>query len=104
MEFCPKCGAIMFPDKKKFKCKCGYEKKITKELSDKYKVSEKIESKESVIFTGEDVKTLPTTKTECPKCGNKEAFWWMQQTRRADEAETRFLRCTKCKYTWREYD
>jgi len=45
----------MFPDKKKFKCKCGHEKKITKELSDKYKVSEKIESKESVIFTGEDV-------------------------------------------------
>ncbi|HNS26436.1 MAG TPA: transcription factor S, partial [Methanobacteriaceae archaeon] len=29
---------------------------------------------------------------------------WLQQTRRADESETRFLRCTACGYTWREYD
>ncbi|MBI2112883.1 transcription factor S, partial [Candidatus Woesearchaeota archaeon] len=26
-----------------------------------------------------------------------------QQTRGADEPETRFFRCTKCNYTWREY-
>jgi len=39
----------------------------------------------------------------CPKCGNDEAFFWTAQMRAADEAETRFFRCTKCKHTWREY-
>ena len=39
----------------------------------------------------------------CPKCGNKEAVWWIQQTRSSDEAPTLFLRCTKCKHAWREY-
>jgi DNA-directed RNA polymerase subunit M len=104
MEFCPKCGTVMFPQDDKFQCKCGYEKKITKEVISQYNVSEEVKAKESIIFTDDKVKTLPTTKVECPKCKNREAFWWLQQTRRADESETRFLRCTKCGYTWREYD
>ncbi|MDP1552012.1 MAG: transcription factor S [Methanobacteriaceae archaeon] len=104
MEFCPKCGAIMFPKDDGFQCKCGHQKKITNELANQYAVSEKIDTKDTVIFTGEDIRTLPTTRSICPKCGNKEAFWWLQQTRRADESETRFLRCTSCKHTRREYD
>ncbi len=105
MEFCPKCGTVMFPQGERFHCKsCGYERKITKELISKYKVSEDVNTKESIIFTDDQVKTLPVTKVECPKCKNREAFWWLQQTRRADESETRFLRCTKCGHTWREYD
>ena len=48
--------------------------------------------------------TLPRTKNTCPKCKNKEAYWWMQQTRAADEAPTRFYKCTKCNHTWREYE
>lgn len=47
--------------------------------------------------------TLPTTKIECPRCGNDIAYWWTLQTRAADEPETQFFRCTKCHYTWREY-
>jgi DNA-directed RNA polymerase subunit M len=104
MEFCPKCGTVMFPQDNKLECKCGYEKKITKEVINKYKVSEEVKSKESIIFTNDKITTLPTTRAICPKCKNKEAFWWLQQTRRADESETRFLRCSACGYTWREYD
>ncbi|MEW6010093.1 MAG: transcription factor S [Euryarchaeota archaeon] len=104
MEFCTKCGAIMFPKDDTFQCKCGFKKEITKDLKHQYELSEKIESEDTVIFTGEDIPTLPTTKSICPKCGNKVAYWWLQQTRRADESETRFLRCTSCKHTWREYD
>lgn len=104
MEFCPKCGAMMFPKDNTLHCKCGFEKGMTKELVVKYAISEKIDAKDTVIFTGEDINTLPTTKEICPKCGNREAFWWLQQTRRADESETRFFRCSSCKYTWREYD
>ncbi|HNR25758.1 MAG TPA: transcription factor S [Methanobacteriaceae archaeon] len=104
MEFCPKCGTVMFPKGDCFECKCGYQKKITKKSLSDYEVTEKISSRENVIVTGDDIKTLPTTKAVCPKCQNKEAFWWMRQTRGADEAETRFFKCTKCPHTWREYD
>jgi DNA-directed RNA polymerase subunit M len=51
----------------------------------------------------EEIQTLPTTRVECPKCKNNLAEWWLLQTRKADESETRFYRCTKCKFTWREY-
>ena len=52
----------------------------------------------------DSVNTLPTTKAVCPECGHTEASWWLQQTRSADEAETRFFKCLKCGHTWREYD
>ena len=48
-------------------------------------------------------KKLPKIKVFCPKCGHNEAVWWIRQTRSADEAPTTFYRCTKCKYSWREY-
>jgi DNA-directed RNA polymerase subunit M len=63
-------------------------------------------SKESIIIIGEKeakLKTLPTQKAQCPKCGNMEAYVWMVQTRGADESSTQFFRCTKCGMTWREY-
>ena len=104
MEFCPECGGMMLPSGDEFKCnKCGHEKK-DKDKADKYELTEKVETKDTVIIKGEEIDTLPTTKATCPKCGNNKAFWWLQQTRSADEAETRFLRCMKCKHTWREYD
>jgi len=45
----------------------------------------------------------PTVKIDCEKCGHDEAVGWMFQTRSADEPTTRFYRCQKCKYTWRDY-
>ena len=45
----------------------------------------------------------PKIKTKCEKCGHKVAYYWTQQTRAADEPETRFFKCEKCEYTWREY-
>ena len=100
MEFCPECGKVLFPKDGKFTCDaCGYEKGVTEESKKQYEVAEKVDKEDTVI-----VKTLPTIKVICPKCGNKLAFWWLQQTRSADESETRFFRCTECDYTWREYD
>jgi len=104
MIFCPKCGSLLKPkiegSKKFLVCSCGY-KSETKGFQLKEtnkKETQKIEVAE------ERMNALPKTKAKCPKCGNNEAYWWMVQTRAADEAATRFLRCTKCRHTWREYD
>ena len=95
MDFCPKCGAMLLPKNNKLECKCGYTKDLTKSETERYEISEKVEAKENIIMKGEEVNTLPTTTVTCPKCGYDKASWWLQQTRSADEAETRFLRGLK---------
>lgn len=60
--------------------------------------------KEVIVFKkGEEYSELPKTKIMCPNCENTEAYWWMQQTRSADEPPTIFYKCTKCGYSWRSY-
>ncbi len=101
MKFCPKCGSILIQKKKRFACpKCGYVSK------DKIKLmsSEKIVSNSKIAVLHEkDSNVWPIVSVTCSKCGNDQAFFWTAQMRAADEAETRFFRCTKCKHTWREY-
>jgi DNA-directed RNA polymerase subunit M len=108
MIFCDKCGNLMLPGKKENEvvniCRtCGNvsrSKKVTGTISEKLK----IEEKKIVVLTEDDtLKQYPKTKEICPECGNNEAYWYMQQTRAADEPPTRFYTCTKCKHKWREY-
>jgi len=56
-----------------------------------------------VMAKDEDLSELPKTKIVCPRCENTEAYWWIQQTRGADEPPTTFYRCTRCGYSWRAY-
>ena len=105
IEFCDKCGSIMVPVKKGkssyIKCRgCGRE--MRKEIKSLKIVEEKVSSK-GVVVIEKDTTLLPLTDKECPKCEHDQAYWWMQQTRSADEPPTQFFRCEKCKYTWREY-
>ena len=108
MEFCS-CGGLMIPQKKGSKIvlvcrKCG-KKKTSKEKKFKIKVSsEKTKGKIIVLDNKKKIDVLPKTDVPCPKCECKEAFWWMQQMRAADEAPTRFYRCVKCGHVWREYE
>ena len=104
MEFCKKCGGILIPKKvggkTVFVCRnCG--KKSDGGIG--VIISEKIKSEENIRTIEQGKEELPTSENTCPKCGNKEAFWWMQQTRSIDEPPTRFYKCTKCGHTWREY-
>ncbi len=104
MEFCKKCGGILVPKKTRtgvvFVCRnCG--KKYNK--GEYIKVTEKVQRENNIKIIEQKKENLPTTETQCPKCGNKEAFWWLQQTRGMDEPPTRFYKCTKCGHTWREY-
>ena len=84
------------------RCSCGYKSKdnVKIELKESVKQEEKI-NKEAV---DEDFETLPLTDAECPKCKHKKAYFWEVQTRAADEAPTKFLKCEKCKHIWRDYN
>lgn len=101
MEFCPKCGCVLMRTGKESKCpRCRYKTKSKLKIE----ASENVKSKPQIgIITDKDTDVFPVTNETCPKCGHKEAYFWTSQTRAGDEAETKFFRCTKCKYTWREY-
>lgn len=101
MEFCQKCGAIIIVKDDKAACAaCGYRPKKVPKI----KASEKIEKKEQVaVIKEEEANTYPIVDIKCPKCKHNQAYFWTMQTRAADESETKFYKCTKCKHTWRVY-
>jgi len=115
MDFCPKCGSRLIPKKTKTEkeikisnaCrKCDYEK-VEKVKTSKTQVLKNSENPKKLITVitkkEQKLKTLPTIRVECPKCGNKKVYVWQLQTRGVDESSTQFMRCTKCDHTFREY-
>ena len=101
MKFCPKCGTIMVK-KQYWECpKCGYKEKGDSNVV----FVEKTENKKEITVVEDSPEVLPIDQaTACPKCGHKGVYYWYMQTRASDEPETKFYRCPKCGYTWREYD
>ncbi len=101
--FCPKCGSILRPKDKAGKrilyCSCGFSKAPEEENAE---IREKVEGAKKIEVI-EQVETHPKIKAKCDKCSNNKAYYWTQQTRGADEPETRFFKCTECGHTWREY-
>jgi DNA-directed RNA polymerase subunit M len=81
--------------------KCGYRMKSKEKVA----ITEEMHEKKEIVVMGKDegVAELPTTTIMCPKCENMEAYWWMQQTRSADEPPTIFYKCKKCGFSWRSY-
>jgi len=113
MLFCPKCGTRVVPTHKNvgkgvqglWACpRCGYEVSVASKAPAVSRVIEH-SPREQISVIGEEeagIKTMPTVKVECPKCGNLGAYWWIVQTRGTDESPTQFFRCIECSYTWRE--
>jgi len=104
MMFCPKCGGLLKVKKEESKtiqyCSCGYSSSQKKPST----VKEKIDNTSDKIEIVEDTNVNPLTDETCPKCGHGKAYWWLQQTRSGDEADTKFFKCEKCGHTWRDYD
>lgn len=116
MEFCPKCDSRLLLKKEKsgektilkLVCpKCDYTKTgIETEVAPKVSKVIQPNPQKLVAVIGkreQKLRTLPTVRIECPRCGNNLAYVWQVQTRGADESSTQFFRCTKCEYTFREY-
>ena len=83
-------------------CSCGYKEKNKESLLIKEEIREKKTDKIEVVE--KKVEVLPKTKEECPKCKHPDAYYWLVQTRAADEASTRFYKCVKCEHSWRAYN
>ena len=101
MQFCPKCGAILVQKRKNDGCpRCNYSAKGRTKI----KTSEELDEKKEIpVVNEEDSDTHPIVNEKCKECKYPEAYFWTIQTRAGDESETKFFKCVKCKYTWREY-
>jgi len=87
--------------------RCGYIEEVKGQAT--LRISERIEhsAKEGTVVIDSEMDTskLPITKdVTCRRCGANEAYYWVLQTRAADEPPTRFYKCVKCGYVWREYE
>ncbi len=97
--FCLKCGSILVPGENGFVCpRCGWKSSEDVDIS-----SESSSKKEVNMVDENEVETLPKIKIECPKCKCDEAYYYLMQTRSADEPPTTFYICVKCKHKWRQY-
>lgn len=113
MEFCENCGKRLVSEKNGkdlvLVCqKCGIKKKLKGrgKVVVPSPIKEAKAFQESIAIIGrkeQKLRTLPTVRMECPRCGNNLAFVWQVQTRGSDESSTQFFRCTKCDFTFREY-
>jgi transcription factor S len=105
--FCKKCGKILMPKKKNDKIVmsciiCGNSSDDSSPVIMKETLAKKQQVEVVEKDNSDDV--YPIAKdAECGKCGNKEAYYWLVQTRAGDEAATKFFKCTKCKHIWRDY-
>ncbi len=106
MMFCPNDKALLRPIKGVPTCpKCGFVKEAGAGQSVVVKSKAVEDVRKSVIVDGtKKMDLLPTTdEYKCEKCGNTRHYYFMRQTRSADEATTRFLECTACGHKFREY-
>ena len=114
MKFCPKCGSLMIPrnidGKVVWVCpSCGYREEADAGSAGglavlRHQIRHDEKERLIVIDQSKRPETLPKTRAVCPRCGYHEAYYWVVQTRKADEPPTRFFKCVRCGYVWREYD
>ena len=102
--FCPSCKALLRPLDNSLRCpRCEYVQEIDRK-GKPAPAKKNLEADLADVPVFSDLDTMPIDENRmCHKCQNRGAYWHLRQTRAADEATTRFYRCTKCKHSWREY-
>ncbi|KAK3436468.1 DNA-directed RNA polymerase I subunit RPA12 [Eucalyptus grandis] len=102
--FCDFCGTMLTLSSVKFaKCPLCNFKRSTKDIAGreiKYRVTAQDIRRELGMSTFEEGELkLATITRKCEKCDNDEFEYTRKQMRSADEGQTTFLTCTKCRDT-----
>ncbi|KAJ3665743.1 hypothetical protein Zmor_001222 [Zophobas morio] len=106
--FCPDCGSILPPLREKggvtcYTCARNFPAEVFKGYKVTYTVHfnsrEKFQSRDDKKGKNdEDEDEGPVVDRKCAKCGNEKMSYATVQLRSADEGQTVFYTCTKCKY------
>ncbi|XP_049281629.1 DNA-directed RNA polymerase I subunit RPA12 [Anopheles funestus] len=108
--FCPKCGTIL-PTLKLtnkvscYSCQSGFDAAAFGTMETEYTIHfnsyENKKSDQAERSEGEAAEG-PIVNRQCPMCGNDQMSYATLQLRSADEGQTVFFTCTKCKYKMSE--
>ena len=113
--FCEDCGELLdfeIITNDNVRCqKCGGETPLENiknhyiESEEKFEMSKewmnKLKNKEDKLRQEQKVKKAIIDET-CPKCGYNKLYYYVQQTRSADEGSTVFYECIKCKFKFNQ--
>ncbi|XP_057666170.1 DNA-directed RNA polymerase I subunit RPA12 [Diorhabda carinulata] len=111
--FCPDCGSILPSLQNKGGVTCYSCSRIFSEDAEEVFGTSKV--KYTIVFNSREAKKKnikedkrqktneveeegPVVERKCPKCGNDKMSYATLQLRSADEGQTVFYTCTKCKY------
>ncbi|XP_068908968.1 DNA-directed RNA polymerase I subunit RPA12 [Tenebrio molitor] len=105
-SFCPDCGSILPPPKEKGGIVCyTCSRKFPADVFEGYKVTYTINFNSGQKFDSKkdhkkikDENEGPVVDRKCPKCGNDKMSYATVQLRSADEGQTVFYTCIKCKF------
>jgi len=105
VDFCPTCGALLpsLTSKGDVKCICCafvVSSKLFDEKVIEYTVhfNSQENSGSSKRKAGDEQADGPVIERKCPKCGHDQMSYAAIQLRSADEGQTVFFTCLKCKY------
>ena len=113
--FCEDCGELLDFEiiiNNNVRCqKCGGETPLENikdhfiESEEKFELSKewmnKLKNKEDKLRQEQKAKKAVIDEV-CPKCGHNKLYYYVQQTRSADEGSTVFYECIKCGYKFNQ--
>uniref|UniRef100_A0A182QE25 DNA-directed RNA polymerase subunit n=1 Tax=Anopheles farauti TaxID=69004 RepID=A0A182QE25_9DIPT len=108
--FCPDCGSIlpllkMYNKVTCYVCRNEFDSPAFGTMETEYTVHfNSYENKKSdqAKRTEDTAADGPIVNRQCPKCGNDQMSYATLQLRSADEGQTVFFTCTKCKFKMSE--
>ncbi|PSN48110.1 DNA-directed RNA polymerase I subunit RPA12 [Blattella germanica] len=101
--FCPKCGTIlplltMSGNVTCYNCGKSYGPEVYQGLEYEYVIHFNSMDTYQDAKENKDAAEGPVVDRKCPSCGNKKMSYATLQLRSADEGQTVFYTCTKCKF------